>query len=443
MTDEKSDPSTSSTEPTVVPGPSRRSRWRRGWRPVTAAAVVVTLAGGWALSGTPAARSAAGSAQAVTAALDRATSEAADAAPGAQLNDPAPANTAPVNEAFQRDLDALVTVDGLPGVEAFVRDADGKVRSYTAGVGNVATKAPGPMDGQVRIGSNTKTFTATTVLQLVGEGKISLDASVESYLPGVVRGKGIDATKITVRNLLQQTSGLPDYDDVLAGKSLLAIQHTYFPPRQALDAALGKPAQFAPGTSWAYSNTNYLVAGLIVQRVTGRPIGEEITKRVIEPLGLKGTYWPNTGVQTISGPHPQAYFMAKPGAKPVDVTEQDPSLGWAAGQLISTPSDLSTFNRALLNGRLLEPAQQKELLTTVASPGLEPDGGWSYGLGFVKRELKCGVPAWGHGGDITGFETRNLTTTDGRSAVIATTALPFGVEGLKHVNAAVQEAICG
>ena len=120
----------------------------------------------------------------------------------------------------------------------------------------------------------------------------------------------------------------------------------------------------------------------------------------------------------------------------------DPSLGWAAGQLISTPSDLSAFNRALLGGKLLKPAQQKQLLSTVNSPGFEPESGWSYGLGFAKRTLSCGVEAWGHGGDITGYETRNLTTKDGRSVVIATTALPTKIDGLKHVNAAVQQGIC-
>ncbi len=435
MTEKNHDPGDSpGHDDPATTAPRRRSRWFRGWRPVAVAVVVAALAGGWVFSGTRIGQSGSARAEAVVTALELATGDA-------QTNT-APTNTAPVDAAFQRDLDALVKIDGFPGVEAFVRNADGKVRSYTAGVGNVTTKAPVPVDGQVRIASNTKTFTATTVLQLVGEGKIKLDDSVDTYLPGVLRGRGIDGTKITIRQLLQQTSGLPDYDGALAGKSLVAVQHTYFEPRQALDSALTKPAEFAPGAKWAYSNTNYLLAGLIVQRVTGRPIGEEITTRVIEPAGLKHTYWPNTGVQSIQGPHARSYFIEAPGASPVDVTELDPSLGWAAGQLISTPSDLSTFNRALLEGKLLKTAQQRELLTTVASPGFEPENGWSYGLGFAKRRLTCGVDAWGHGGDITGFETRNLTTTDGRSAVIAVTALPTGVKGLEHVNAAIQDFIC-
>ena len=421
---------------------SRRTPgWLRDRKARVAGITALVLAGGWAVSSTPPAQAAYEHSQQVDHQLDQVDKTldrwTSDHPLGRGVK-----NTAPKDAAFQRSLDNLVSKDGMPGVEAFVRQSDGKVRHYTAGVGNVRTKAPVPADGQVRIASNTKTFTATTVLQLVGEGKIDLDASVETYLPGLVRGKGIDGRNITVRNLLQQTSGLPDYDDLVADKGLLAVQHTFFEPRQALDAALTQPAQFKPGTSWAYSNTNYTLAGLIVQKVTGRPIGEEITKRVINRIGLQHTYWPNTGDQRIRGTHAQGYFRAKPGANPVNVTTMDPSLGWAAGQLISTPSDLSAFNRALLGGKLLKPAQQKQLLSTVDSPGFEPESGWSYGLGFAKRTLSCGVEAWGHGGDITGYETRNLTTKDGRSVVIATTALPTKIDGLKHVNAAVQQGIC-
>lgn len=458
-TDRTAGETTRDQPPTPTGRAARRPWWLRGRRPVVAGITVAALVGGWALSSTPAAQAAADRAASVSAGLDRATSGASAGGTGlaevtssldrmaggtagaAAPGSVAPKNTAPKDAAFQRALDALVSRDGVPGVEAFVRDADGKVRSYTAGVGDLATKAPVPADGQVRIGSNTKTFTAATVLSLVGKGTIDLDASVESYLPGVVHGQGLDASKITVRNLLQQTSGLPDYDSVVIGKSLVDIQHTYYEPRQALDAALTQPAAFAPGTSWGYSNTNYLVAGLIVQRATGRPIGEEITKQVIEPAGLEHTYWPNVGVQSVRGAHPHGYVLAK-GAEPADVTVQDPSLGWAAGQLISTPSDLSTFNRSLLDGKLLEPAQQEELLSTVAAPGFEPSGEWSYGLGLARHTTRCGVEAWGHGGDIPGFETRNLTTRDGRSAVVAITTLPSDAAGVEHVNAAVEDAIC-
>lgn len=434
------------TAPTTDRRPSRRRR-----RAAVAAVAVAALAGGWALSDqSPAAQAAGDRAGAVSERLEAATATAGQATADSLSRTRPPKNTAPKDEAFQRHIDALVTEDGFPGVEAFVRGADGTVRSYTAGVGNLETKAPVPADGQVRIASNTKTVTAVAVLQLVGEGKIDLDAPVETYLPGVVRGRGGDGNAITVRQLLQHTSGLPDFAGAVYAQGLPDLAHTYFEPRQSLDTALSQPAAFAPGTSWGYSNTNYLLAGLIVQRVTGRPIGEEITKRVIEPAALDHTYWPGTGEQTIRGEHPRGYSFAEPGtqpvagAEPVDVTDQDTSLPWAAGALVSTPSDLSAFSRALLGGTLLEPAQQEELLSTVSAPGFEPeDDGWSYGLGFAQKELECGVSAWGHGGDISGYETRNLTTEDGRSAVVTVTSLPISLEGLEHVNATVENAICG
>lgn len=368
------------------------------------------------------------------------------AATVAALLAPSPASagtpTARADRAIQRSLDDLVARRGFPGVLASVRDRDGRVRNYTAGVADLLTGAAVPVDGQVRIASNTKMFTATVVLQLVGEGRIDLDAPVEQYLPEIVRGSGNDGRRITVRQLLQQTSGLPDYDGVLGGGDLLSVVHTYFQPRDLVDAALAHAPGFAPGTKWEYSNTNYVLAGLIVERVTGRPVGEEITRGIIDRVGLRHTYWPGTGEQPIRGRHPHGYYAAKPGDSWVDVTTLDPSLGWAAGQLVSTPSDLARFMRALVGGKLLAPAQLRQMETTVAAPDFDATGTWRYGLGLARTEPSCGGAAWGHGGDIQGFETRNLVTTDGRAAVVTVTALPTSLEAVAHVLAAVDTALC-
>ncbi|MFI5908236.1 serine hydrolase domain-containing protein [Dactylosporangium sp. NPDC051541] len=347
-------------------------------------------------------------------------------------------------DARLQPLDRLVAEDGFPGALASVRGTDGKVRDYTAGAGDIRTHRPVPKNGQVRIGSNTKTFTAVVLLQLAGEGKVDLHETVEHYLPGIVRGNGNDGSKITVHQLLQQTSGLPDYDDVFFTKpeDLAGLAHTYFDPRRLVDAAMTKPPSFAPGSRWEYSNTNYVLAGLIAERVTSRPIGEEITKRIIEPLRLRDTYWPGVGEQRIRGTHAQGYVAVAPGAPWVDVTEMDPSLGWSAGQLVSTPSDLRAFFEALIGGRLLKPAQQQAMLATVPAPGFEPTDGWEYGLGVARHALTCGGYAWGHGGDIQGFETRNLVTTDGRSAVVAVTALPTSERMVNDVVQAVDAALC-
>ncbi|NPD05662.1 beta-lactamase family protein [Nocardioides sp. zg-1308] len=348
----------------------------------------------------------------------------------------------------QERLDRLVSRTGFPGVIATVRGADGKVRTWTAGSGDLATGAPVPEDSRVRIASNTKMFTATVVLQLVGEGLVELDAPVERYLPGVVRGGGNDGRRITVRQLLQQTSGLPDYDSLVieAGGSLSAVAHTYFEPHDLLDAALAEGRDFRPGTRWAYSNTNYVVLGLLVQRVTGRPVGEEIAHRIIEPLGLRDTYWPRAGEQRIRGSHPHGYLAAEPGAPGApweDITRMDPSLGWAAGQLVSTPADLGAFMGALVGGELLEPAQLDAMQQTVRAPGFDAEPGWRYGLGLASQQLDCGVVGWGHGGDIQGFETRNLVASDGRWAVVAVTALPTSMEMLADVSGTVEDLVCG
>jgi len=357
----------------------------------------------------------------------------------------APADPGPGRDAgVQRRLDRLVSEDGFPGVVATVRGRDGRVRSYTAGTGDLRDGSPVPVDGRVRIASNTKMFTATVVLQLVAEGEVDLAAPVERYLPGVIRGHGNDGRRITVHQLLQQTSGLPDYDTVVEaeGGSLQSIAGTYFEPHDLLDAALGEQRRFRPGTRWEYSNTNYVVLGMLVQRVTDRPIGEEITRRIIRPAGLRDTYWPHAGQQRLRGEHPRAYWSDEPGAPYEDITRMDPSLGWAAGQLVSTTTDLGRFMQALVGGELLPAAQLAEMRRTVRAPGFDAEPGWRYGLGLASHELGCGGLGWGHGGDIQGFETRNLVTDDGRWAVVALTALPTSLEQVAAVSRTVEAAIC-
>ena len=366
--------------------------------------------------------------------------------------------TAPAGRwAVQQELDALVEEDGFPGALAAVRTDRGRVRDHTAGVGNLETGEEVPEDGQVRIASNTKTFTATVVLQLVAEGRVDLDAPVETHLPGLVRARGADGTavtgeQITVRQLLAHTSGLPDYVRLIYTDPADPTEdlHTYFEPRTLLDLGLSQPALFAPGTAWSYSNTNYVVAGLLVQAVTGRPVGEEITRRIIDPLELEDTYWPGQGEQTVRGEHPRGYAFVRAedgtavDAPLVDVTDQDASAPWAAGALVSTPGDLLDFTTALVDGELLPPELLEEMRTTVPVP---PESslrgtGEEYGLGLQTFPLSCGGVAWGHGGDIRGTQTRGAVTEDGRGVMIAVTAGPRDLEAAVHVEEAVDAALC-
>ncbi|RKT86495.1 D-alanyl-D-alanine carboxypeptidase [Saccharopolyspora antimicrobica] len=344
------------------------------------------------------------------------------------------------SDAIQASLDQLVHNDGYPGALAAVQGRDGQVRDYIAGVGDVATGQPVPVNGQVRIASNTKTFVATVVLQLVGEGKVELDAPVETYLPNLLRGDGIDGRKITVRQILQHTSGLDDNDAELA-TNYADVQHTFFEPRQLLDIALAKKALFAPGTGWSYSNPNYIVAGLLIQQVTGRPVGEEITRRIIDRIGLRETYWPPAGEQTMRGKHPHGYFPDTNGNQ-LDVTEMDPSMGWAAGQLIGTPRDLNRFLTALLDGELLEPEQLEQMQTIVDAPEFDTTGNARYGLGIATFELSCGGTAWTHGGDAPGYTSRNAATEDGRAATVVVTGAPTSLPAAQHVEQALDTALC-
>jgi D-alanyl-D-alanine carboxypeptidase len=341
---------------------------------------------------------------------------------------------------LQAGLNELVDEGGFPGALASFRDSDGRVRNHVAGVGDLTTGSPVPRDGQVRVGSATKMFTSVVVLQLAAEGRLDLDGTVEQYLPGLVRGEGIDGNGITVRQLLQHTSGLPEYTQIAL--DFFELQHRYLEPRELLDIAFAQPALFAPGTSWRYTNTNYVLAGLVVQKVTGRPISEEITRRVIKRAGLRHTYWPGVGEQVIRGAHPHGYTPADAEQPHVDISDMDPSWGWAAGQLVSTPSDINKFLAALMTGRLLAPAQLAQMKTAVTAPGFPEN--WQYGLGLIRIELSCGETAWGHGGDIPGYETRDAITDDGTAVTITVTALPTEAQG-QHmpVDKVLDEALCG
>ncbi|MFJ1754077.1 serine hydrolase domain-containing protein [Kitasatospora sp. NPDC088134] len=352
---------------------------------------------------------------------------------------PAPAHAAPRPDAVQQRLDALVKDDGMPAALASVKGRDGRTRTYTAGVGDLATGARVPVDGQIRAGSNTKAFTAVVVLQLVAEGKVGLDAPVDTYLPGLLRGDGFDGRTITVRQLLQHTSGLPDYMDAPALADYRTIQYRYFEPRELLDGALAQKALFPAGTSWMYSNTNYLVAGLIVQQVTGRPFGEEVTRRVIDRIGLRHTYVPATGETALREPHPHGYLNTGPGGPRVDYTDMDSSMAWAAGAVVSTNTDLNTFYGALLTGRLLPAEQLAQMRTTVPADLIGP--GVRYGLGLQSRPLSCGGLVWGHGGTAVGYRSRGGVTEDGRAVNITLTTVPDGAAAT-HLTDAVDAALC-
>ncbi|MGW3086807.1 serine hydrolase domain-containing protein [Streptomyces sp. NPDC001108] len=248
-----------------------------------------------------------------------------------------------------------------------------------------------------RAGSITKTFVATVVLQLVQEGRLRLSDPVERLLPGLIRGHGNDGRRISLRRLLDHTSGLYDYTADPSAR-----------PRSGAEAvrtALAHPPTGAPGR-YAYSNTDYAVLGLVVQRVTGHDYATEVRDRVITPLRLTGTSFPGARTE-LPAPHGRAYTRDPDDGALRDVTTLDPRAAGAAGSLVSTLDDLNRFYAALLGGRLLAPAQLALMTDTRATQGV-------YGLGLYPEKLSCGITVWGHNGRITGSYVRTATTRDGR-----------------------------
>ncbi|MDR3079888.1 MAG: beta-lactamase family protein [Streptomyces sp.] len=337
-------------------------------------------------------------------------------------------------------LHRLTTVDGAPGALVETRNRRGS-SVLTSGVADVNSLAPVQSDSRFRIGSMTKPFVATVVLQLVGEDRVDLDAPVERYLPGVIRGQGGDGRRITVRQLLQHTSGLPSYLAHLSPMDILKDPLAHHDTRDLVNIALADPPTFKkPGKGWHYSNTNYLVAGMLIEKVTGHPYGEEIRRRIITPLGLRETSVPGDST-AIPGPHPRGYVRPGKDAPLMDLTAINPSIAGASGEMISSGSDLNRFLDALVRGRLLRPAQLKEMMTTRPTGDKEDDR--AYGLGLESRSLPCGGLYWGHDGDIFGYQTMGGATVDGRQATAMANLDPGGPDAQDDdMKAAVQTALC-
>lgn len=344
---------------------------------------------------------------------------------------------------MQKQLDGLTKQHEFPAALGTVTEANGRTTAYTSGTSELNKNVPVPKNGQVRAGSNTKAFVAAVVMQLVAEGKVELDKPITHYLPGLIKDD-----RITVRQLLNHTSGLANYTQYLAEGKFEDMQHRYYEPRELLDIANAHPATHEPGAKFKYSNTNYVLLGLLIQKATGRPVAENVDQRVIRKLNLRDTYWPGVGDKSIQGRHLHGYARTSTGV--ADVTELDPSWGWAAGQLISTTKDLNSFYRALLKGDLVPAKELAEMRKTVDTAG-EMWPGVEYGLGIASSPLSCGGRSWGHGGDIPGYETRGGVAEDGRAFSVAVTALPGTFqdtpeEAMKAhdaVLATVDAALCG
>uniref|UniRef100_UPI0015F0CAFB serine hydrolase domain-containing protein n=1 Tax=Streptomyces phytophilus TaxID=722715 RepID=UPI0015F0CAFB len=288
--------------------------------------------------------------------------------------------------------------------------------SGTSGVAERDTQRAVPARGQFRIGSITKTFVATVVLQLADEGRLRLDDPVEKWLPGAVP----DGSRITVRHLLGHTSGVYDYKRTLTvppDPAFLDYRHRTWTPQEQIDRAVAHPpTSTPPGTAYAYSNTGYILLGEIIEKATGRTYAQEIGRRIIRPLRLHDTWLPGT-YPRIRGAHMRGYVpIEQDGGIPlVDFTEMNPSLFGAGGEMISTAGDLDRFFAALLGGRLLP----DRLLDEMRTPSF---GGKAYGLGLTWKDTACGTTVYGNDGDAMTYQTWSFTTPDqGRQVTVALT----------------------
>jgi D-alanyl-D-alanine carboxypeptidase len=355
---------------------------------------------------------------------------------GATSAPAAPAGTSARGPGLQRALDDLVAA-GAPGTLVLVRQGDRTVRR-ASGYGNLARKTPMGVTDRFRIGSVTKTFVATVVLQLVAEGKLSLDDTIERRLPGLVP----NGRHITVRHLLNMTAGLFDYlgdGDSAVAKPYLAGNFAYhWKPRRLVEIAVSHKPHFAPGAGWSYCNTCYVVLGLIIETRTGHSLSTELRRRIFAPLRLRGTTFDTTS--RIAGRHAHGYELE--GQQLRDVSGVNPSYAWAAGAIVSTADDLASFYRVLLRGRLLPPDLLGAMETTVGAGSLGT--GVRYGLGIAKLRTPCGT-AWGNRGGLPGYGTTTVSSKDGRRqiVVLATRAETLPERAGRAYERAIATAYCG
>ena len=290
-----------------------------------------------------------------------------------------------------------------------------------SGKGDKSTGAAPKTTDRVRIGSLTKTFTATAVLQLVDQGKLALDDKLSKYEPQVPGADGI-----TLRQLLNMTSGLFNYtDDQSFWDKFVAAPSAPWTPQQVLDIALAHPAVFPPGQKYMYCNTNYVLLGMIIEKVTGKPAGDAITKGIIDKLALKNTSFPmDTAIAT---PYMHGYWPAKgqpnDTADLAEISVYSPAAFWTAGGMISTLGDLKIWAEALATGKVVSKAMHVEQVK------FNPPNTASYGLGVMG-----GGKIIGHSGEVPGYNSSMYYLPGSKAiSIVLINRYPSTIEGVADV----------
>jgi len=314
------------------------------------------------------------------------------------------ANTTTARDAEQASEDDLNAAleksfeeSGAPGVVAAVQTPE-YTWVGTLGVADLTSEEPMTPDVHHRIGSVTKTFTVSLLLQVPADGLLSLDDTIDQYVDGVPNGDSI-----TLRQMANMTSGIASYTfNEQWQDALFSDPERIWRPEELAQVGIADSPAFDPGTEFQYSNTNTVLLGLVLQQVTGKPIGNLYREGIIEPLGLKDTSFPNADPSLLE-PHAQGYTLqGQDDGEPLNATNWNPSWGWTAGGMISTVDDLLVYGRALGTGEGLLPSeQQAERLNSFLSDDLPPNtADRAYGLGLAREY------GWlGHTGELPGFNT--------------------------------------
>ncbi|MFF2516016.1 serine hydrolase domain-containing protein [Streptomyces sp. NPDC058086] len=324
---------------------------------------------------------------------------------------------------------------GAPG--AMVRvDDNGTVHQLSEGVADRATGRAITTTDRFRVGSVTKSFSAVVLLQLVDEGRLDLDASVNTYLPGL-----LPDNRITVREVMSHRSGLYDYTNDMFAQTVPgfeSVRNKVFSYQDLVALSLKHTVTNAPGAAYSYSNTNFVVAGMLIEKLTGHPVATEYQNRIFTPLNLTDTFYvhPDTA---IPGTHANGYLTPdEAGGALVDSTEQTVSWAQSAGAIISSTEDLDTFFSALMSGQLMSAAQlaQMQQWTTVNSTQ-------GYGLGLRRRDLSCGISVYGHTGTVQGYYTYAFASKDGKRSVTALANTSNNANVLNTMARTLESAFCG
>ncbi|MFE6039857.1 serine hydrolase domain-containing protein [Streptomyces sp. NPDC056452] len=324
-----------------------------------------------------------------------------------------------------------------PGAMARYSGPDG-VKERAVGVRDRESGAAMDTKARFRIGSVSKTFSSVVLLQLVEEGRLKLDAPVNAYLEGL-----LPDDRITVRHLLTHRSGLADYTNAMFNQTVPgfeAVRNRVFSHQELVELSLAEPRTTEPGAAYKYSNANFVVVGMLIEKLTGRPVADAYQRRIIKPLGLRKTAYVHPDTR-IKGTHVRGYLHPDEADAPlVDSTEQTVSWAQSAGAVISSPADLNTFTSALMRGRLLSPATLEAMTTVTPTDATNTR---FYGLGLRRYDLTCGTQVYGHTGTVQGFYTYAFSTRDGRRSLSALANTSNHGAANTALGGTLEAAFCG